>query len=140
MDVPIARVMRAVAGFLFVVHGTQKLFGFPMAMPAGAELSPLVLAGGVIETAGGVLLLLGFLTRPVAFVLSGEMAFAYFKAHAPQGFWPLMNGGELAVLYCFLFLFIAAAGPGPWSVDALIRPPAIKWSSSEPRPHPRIAA
>jgi putative oxidoreductase len=133
-------VLRAVAGFLFVVHGTQKLFGFPTSMPGGAELSPLVLAAGVIEAAGGVLLLLGLLTRPVAFILSGEMAFAYFKAHAPQGFWPLMNGGELAVLYCFVFLFIAAAGPGRWSVDALIRPPAIRWSSPEPRQNPRIAA
>jgi putative oxidoreductase len=133
-------VLRAVAGFLFVVHGTQKLFGFPAPMPGGAELSPLVLTAGVIEVAGGVLLLLGLLTRPVAFVLSGEMAFAYFKTHAPQGFWPLINGGELAVLYCFLFLFIAAAGPGPWSVDALMRPRATQRPSAETRPQPRVAA
>jgi len=134
-------VLRAVSGFLFVMHGTQKLFGFPTPMPGGsAELPPLLLAAGVIEVAGGVLLLVGLLTRPVAFILSGEMAFAYFKTHAPQGLWPLMNGGELAALYSFVFLFIAAAGPGPWSLDALIRPPAIRWSAPEPRPHPRIAA
>jgi putative oxidoreductase len=132
-------VLRVVAGMLFVMHGTQKLFGFPAPMPGSAELSPLILAAGVIEVAGGVLLLLGLLTRPVAFILSGEMAFAYFKMHAPQGFWPLMNGGELAALYCFVFLFIAAAGPGPWSVDALIRPMA-RTVAAAPRPKPRVAA
>jgi putative oxidoreductase len=116
-------VLRSIAGLLITMHGTQKLFGFPAAMPGGsAELTPLMMAAGVIEFAGGVLLLLGLLTRQAAFILSGEMAVAYFKTHAPQGFWPLMNGGELATLYCFVFLFLAAAGPGRWSVDALMRP------------------
>ena len=134
-------ILRVVAGFLFMMHGTQRLFGFPAPMPGSpAELPPLILAAGIIEVAGGILMLLGLLTRPVAFLLSGEMAVAYFKAHATQGFWPLLNGGELAALYSFVFLFIAAAGPGPWSVDAFVRPPVIKWSSSEPRPQPRIAA
>ena len=92
-------------------------------MPGGStELPPLMIAAGVIEVAGGVLLLLGLLTRPVAFILSGEMAVAYLKTHAPQGFWPLMNGGELAAIYCFVFLFLSAAGPGAWGLDALMRP------------------
>jgi len=134
-------ILRVVTGFLFMMHGTQKLFGFPAPMPGDVTaLPPLILAAGIIEVAGGILMLLGLLTRPVAFLLSGEMAVAYFKAHAPQGFWPLLNGGELAALYSSVFLFIAAAGPGPWSVDALNRPPVIKWSSSEPRPQPRVAA
>jgi len=115
---PLLSVLRIVAGFLFIVHGTQKLFGVPIEMPGG----PVSLAGaaGVIETVGGGLLLLGLLTRPIAFILSGEMAVAYFMSHAPQAFWPIANQGELAVLYCFLFLFVSAAGAGPWSVDALI--------------------
>jgi putative oxidoreductase len=134
-------VLRVVAGFLFMMHGTQKLFGFPAPMPGNpAELPPLMLAAGVIESLGGALLLVGLLTRPVAFILSGEMAVAYFQAHVPQGFWPSINGGELAALYSFVFLFIAAAGPGPWSVDALIRPAATRTLTVEPRPQPRIAA
>ena len=134
---PLLSVLRAVAGFLITMHGTQKLFGFPAPMPGGAvELPPLILAAGVIEVVGGLLLLAGVLTRPVAFVLSGEMAVAYFKSHAPQGFWPLMNGGELAALYCFVFLFVSAAGPGPWSMDALMRPrvaPTIPVQAPQPR-------
>lgn len=118
---PLVSVLRIVAGFLFIAHGTQKLFGIPMAMPGGpAPLQSLAGAAGAIETIGGALLLVGLLTRPVAFLLSGEMAVAYFMMHAPQGFWPLANQGELAVLYCFLFLYFAAAGAGPWSLDALL--------------------
>jgi putative oxidoreductase len=114
-------ILRIVVGFLFVVHGTQKLFGFPVAPPTGpAPMASIIGIAGMIEVAGGVLMILGLLTRPAAFILSGEMAVAYFKAHAPQSFWPLLNNGELAVLYCFTFLYFAAAGGGPWSVDALL--------------------
>ena len=102
-----------------MVHGTQKLFNFPAPFPM-PHLRPLFLAGGMIETFGGLLLLLGLFT-PVAVILSGEMAVAYFKFHAPQGFWPLLNDGEGAVLYCFIFLYLASSGGGPWSVDRLLR-------------------
>ena len=113
-------VMRMVTAFLFLAHGTQKLLGFPPAAPGRApvELFSLSGAAGVIEIVGGTMLLAGFLTRWVAFVLSGQMAVAYFLRHAPRGFWPLLNSGELAALYCFVFLFLAAAGGGRWSVDA----------------------
>jgi putative oxidoreductase len=113
-------ILRIVAAFLFIAHGTQKLFAWPVSEPQ--SVVPLVsLQGlaGVLEVFGGLLLLLGLFTRPVAFVLAGEMAVAYFKAHAPRDFWPILNNGELAVLYCFLFLYFAAAGGGPWSLDAL---------------------
>jgi putative oxidoreductase len=114
-------VLRIVAGFLFVVHGTQKLFGVPVAAPGGpVELMSLAGVAGMIETTGGILLMLGLLTRPMAFLMSGQMAVAYFLVHAPQGFWPLANAGELAALYCFLFLYFAAAGAGPFSLDAWI--------------------
>ncbi|MGE5515339.1 MAG: DoxX family protein [Bacteroidota bacterium] len=112
-------VLRIVAALLFLQHGSAKLFAFPhVAMFDGLQLLSLVGVAGVLELVGSVLLAVGLFTRPVAFVLSGEMAFAYFMAHAPGGFFPILNGGELAVLYCFVFLFLAAAGPGPWSVDA----------------------
>jgi len=114
-------LLRLVAAFLFLQHGTAKLFGFP---PAGFEhLPPLIVAAGLLELVGGVLLLIGLWARAVAFVLSGEMAFAYFMAHAPQGnvLSPMLNHGEPAVLYCFIFLFLAAAGAGAWSVDAARR-------------------
>jgi putative oxidoreductase len=114
-------VLRIVAALLFIEHGTQKLFGFPIPPPAPVHLGTLFGTAGLIEIAGGTLLLLGLLTRPAAFILSGEMATAFFLQHLPRGFWPLQNGGELAVLYCFLFLFIVAAGPGVWSLDAVIR-------------------
>jgi putative oxidoreductase len=115
-------VLRIVAALLFIEHGTQKIFGFP---PAQGPSAPFVLASllglaGVLEFAGGIALLLGLLTRPIAFLLCGEMAVAYFKAHAPNGFLPLANHGELAVLYCFLFLYFSFAGGGPWSIDAII--------------------
>ena len=115
-------VLRIVAGFLLMAHGAQKLFGFlaPPGMPA-ATMGSLMWVAGVLEFFGGLLILIGLFTRPVAFILSGLMAVAYFMAHAPGGFWPLQNKGELAVLYCFVFLFFAAAGGGLWSVDRCIR-------------------
>jgi putative oxidoreductase len=114
-------VLRIVAAFLFIEHGLQKWFGFPVPFPFPITLWSLPGIAGVMEIVGGALLLLGLFTRPVAFLLSGEMAFAYFIAHAPKGFWPIVNQGELAALYCFLFLYLAAAGGGPWSVDRLLR-------------------
>jgi putative oxidoreductase len=116
--------LRIIAAFLFIQHGTTKLFAIPAAAMADGGTVPLASQAGVaglLETIGGALLLVGLLTRPVAFVLAGEMAFAYFIAHARQDFWPLLNQGELAVLYCFVWLYVSAAGPGPWSVDAMLR-------------------
>jgi putative oxidoreductase len=114
-------VLRIVAALLFVSHGMQKILGFPVAPHAPIRWFSLIGVAGLLELVGGALLLLGLFTRPVAFVLSGEMAFAYFLAHAPHGFWPLVNRGELAALYSFLFLYLAFAGGGPWSVDVLTR-------------------
>jgi len=114
-------VLRIVAAFLFIAHGTQKLLGFPPDAPRLRLALSLMGAAGAIETVGGALMLLGLFTRPVAFVLSGEMAAAYFIRHAPGGRWPIVNGGELAVLFCFVWLLFVAAGPGPWSIDALRR-------------------
>jgi putative oxidoreductase len=115
-------VLRIVTAFLFALHGTQKLFGFPVSAPR--SLPPLLSlsgAAGVLEVFGGALLLVGLFTRPVAFVLSGEMAVAYFLRHAPRNFWPILNGGEAAAFYCFAFLYFAVAGAGPWSLDTLRR-------------------
>jgi putative oxidoreductase len=113
-------VLRIVVAFLYIAHGTQKLFGFPSAeLRAPVPLLSLLGLASVIETFGGVLLLLGLFTRPVAFILAGEMATAYFISHVPRGFWPLVNRGEPAVLFCFTWLYFAAAGAGPWSFDAL---------------------
>jgi putative oxidoreductase len=115
----ILSLLRIVAAVVFMTHGSQKLFGVP-----GAGLGTHVPwfsqfgLAGVLELGGGALMLLGMWARPVAFVLSGEMAWAYFQAHAPRSIWPSMNGGEPAVLYCFIWLYITAAGPGPLSVDA----------------------
>jgi putative oxidoreductase len=115
-------VLRIVAGFLFVAHGTQKLFGFPGGqMPGPLDITSQMGMAGVLECVGGMLLLIGLFTRPVAFLLSGEMAVAYFLQHAPKSFWPVLNGGELAVLYCFIYLFFVAAGPGTWSLDTWLR-------------------
>jgi putative oxidoreductase len=113
-------LLRIVAGFLFIQAGTMK-FGFPVAAPDGATapLTSQAGIGGLIEIVGGALMVLGLFTRPVAFVLSGEMAVAYWQFHAPRGFWPIANGGVNAALYCFLWLYVSAAGPGPWSLDAL---------------------
>jgi putative oxidoreductase len=110
-------ILRIVTGFLFIAHGTQKMLGFPVPRSSPLVLWSLSGAAGVLELVGGALILVGLYTRPVAFVLSGLMAFAYFIAHAPQGFWPIVNRGELAALYCFVFLYLAAAGGGPWSLD-----------------------
>ncbi len=117
-------ILRIVAAFLFFHVGSAKLFAFPAAvMPDGgtAALTSLPGVAGALEVVGGALLLLGLFTRPVAFVVSGEMAFAYFMGHAPQGHWPVLNGGQPAILYCFIWLYISSAGPGPWSLDALRR-------------------
>ena len=112
-------LLRIVAALLFLLHGISKLFGFPPSpMPAPPAMS-MMWIGGVLEFGGGLLLLVGLLSRPVAFILSGEMAVAYWMFHAPQSTFPSVNGGDAAILYCFIFLLIAAAGPGPWSVDAM---------------------
>lgn len=111
-------VLRIVAALLYLLHGTSKLFGVPStASGSTVALASRLGAAGVIEIVGGGLILLGLFTRPVAFICAGEMAFAYFLAHAPRGWIPLLNGGELPILYCFIFLYLSAAGPGPWSVD-----------------------
>ena len=111
--------LRVAAAITFVEHGTQKLFGLPVG--SRVPLASLMGLAGILETAGGALMLLGVFTRPVAFVLAGEMAYAYFTVHAPQGRWPIQNQGELAVLYCFVWLYVSAAGPGPISVDRALR-------------------
>ncbi|MET0277377.1 MAG: DoxX family protein [Pseudorhodoplanes sp.] len=113
-------VLRIMSALLLMQHGTAKFLSIPP-MDQFAKLQPYSLSwfAGLFELIGGALLLIGLFTRPVAFVLSGVMAFAYFIAHAPRGFYPIANGGELAVLYCFVFLYLAAAGGGAWSVDAL---------------------
>ena len=116
-------ILRIVAAFLFIQFGTAKLVALPGSiMPGGGTVPVGSLAwfAGVIEAVGGTLLLLGLFTRPVAFLVSGEMAIAYFHGHASGGFWPLLNGGHPAVLFCFVWLFFSAAGAGPWSVDALL--------------------
>jgi putative oxidoreductase len=111
-------VLRIVAALIFMAHGTQKVLGFP-AMANPPALTSLPGIAGVIELVGGALLLVGLFSRPVAFILSGEMAFAYFIAHAPRGPFPALNGGDAAILYCFVFLYLVFAGPGPLSVDAM---------------------
>lgn len=115
-------LVRIVAAFGLLTHGTQKLFGVPTVDPrAGVELLSRAGTAGIIETVGGTLLLVGLFTRPVAFLCSGLMAAAYFIAHAPRNFWPILNGGELAAVYCFLFLYLAAAGGGALSLDGWLR-------------------
>lgn len=117
-------LLRIVSGYLFLLHGSAKLLGFPhVAMFDKLQLASLMGVAGVLELVGGVLLVIGLFTRPTAFVLSGQMAVAYFMAHASQGnaLFPLLNGGEAAVLFCFIFLYLAAAGGGVWSVDAARR-------------------
>jgi putative oxidoreductase len=114
-------LLRIVAAAIFILAGTMKLFAFPAGIPpegGTAKLMSEVGLAGILEVFGGLLLLIGLYTRPVAFILSGEMAVAYFQAHAPQGFWPILNGGNDAILFCFLWLYFSAAGAGPWSLDA----------------------
>lgn len=117
-------VLRIVAAFMLIPAGTSKLFAFPVGMPPDGSTAPMwtqIWIGGVLEMVGGILLLLGLFTRPVAFILSGMLAVAYWQFHAPGGtwYWPTVNGGVPAVLYCFVLLYISAAGAGPWSLDAL---------------------
>jgi putative oxidoreductase len=112
-------ILRIITGLLIIQHGMAKIIGFPV-FPMYANVQPFSLIGaaGFIELIGGALLILGLFTRPVAFILAGEMAFAYFIGHFPKGFLPLINGGTLAILYCFACLYLSTAGAGPWSVDA----------------------
>lgn len=113
-------VLRIVVALLFIEHGTQKVFGFPPGpLPPFNAMSEVGIAG-LIEMTGGIVLLLGLLTRPVAFLLAGEMAVAYFQQHLPKSFFPLENGGEPAVLFCFIFLYFVFAGAGAWSIDAIL--------------------
>ena len=117
---PILSVLRIMTGLLFLAHGTTKLFRFPLTdyFKDGVPLFSFMGFAGLLEVVGGILIVLGLFTRITAFILSGMMAVAYFMAHAPQGFYPILNGGELAIMYCFVFLYFAAAGGGPWSLDA----------------------
>ena len=107
-------VLRIMTGLLYMEHGTQKFFAFPSPGPA---LTPLLIVQGLLELGGGFLILIGLFTRPVAFILAGDMAVAYFYAHVSKGFFPSLNGGRLAILYCFVFLYLFVAGGGVWSVD-----------------------
>ena len=115
----ILSLLRIMAGLLFLQHGTTKYLGFPATQFSGVPAMSMGGIAGMIEFAGGVLLVIGLFTRPVAFLCSGTMVAAYFIAHFPQGFFPILNGGELAALYCFTFLYLAAAGGGDWSLDKL---------------------
>lgn len=110
-------VLRMIAGFMFIAHGTQKLFNAPPGQSGAVPPMSFMGLAGILELAGGLLILFGLFTRPTAFILSGMMAVAYFMAHAPGGFLPLVNRGELAVLYCFVFLYLSVAGGGTWSAD-----------------------
>ena len=117
-------LLRIIGAFLFIQYGGSKILGWPAAVMPGGGTAPLASQAGIaglLELGGGALLLVGLFTRPVAFVLSGLMAFAYFIGHAGGGFWPVLNGGAPAVIFCFVWLYISAAGGGPWSLDALMR-------------------
>jgi len=113
-------LLRVVSGFVFMLHGGQKLLGWFGGMGDGGPLPPLMMVAGIIELVGGALIMAGLLTRPVAFIASGEMAAAYFMAHQPRGLLPITNHGETAVLLCFIFLFFAAVGAGVYSLDAML--------------------
>ena len=110
-------ILRIITALLFMAHGTQKLFNFPPGQMGGVELMSLFGLAAVLEAVGGLAILLGVFTRPVAFILAGEMAVAYWMAHAPQSPFPVNNGGDAAILYCFVFLYLFFAGPGAWSID-----------------------
>lgn len=113
-------VLRVVAALLFMEHGTAKLFAFPVPQPGVPDPLPtMLLIAAIIEVAGGALIALGLFTRLAAFIAAGEMAAAYFIAHFSRGFWPVANMGDAAILFCFVFLYISAAGPGAWSLDAM---------------------
>jgi len=112
-------ILRIVAALLFMEHGLMKLFHFPAAQPGVPDPLPaLLMAAAIIEVVGGTLVALGLFTRVAALICSGEMAVGYFMAHASNGFWPALNGGDAAILFCFIFLYFAFAGPGEWSIDA----------------------
>jgi putative oxidoreductase len=113
---PILGFTRIITGLLFLEHGLMKLVGFPAAMGAG-PLPPLMLAAGIIEVVGGILVALGFFSRIAAFICSGQMAVAYFMVHAAKGIYPALNGGDGAILFCFIFLYLAAAGPGSFAIN-----------------------
>ena len=110
-------ILRIVTALLFIGHGTMKFFNFPAPFPMSGPLPPMLVAAGAIELSAGALILVGLLTRPAAFIASGAMAVAYWMAHFPRSPWPIVNEGEAAILFCFVFLYIAAAGPGAWSID-----------------------
>ena len=110
-------LLRIVTAILFMEHGAQKLLGFPPSDHGSPELLSLLGAAGILELAGGLFILIGLFTRPVALVLAGEMAVAYWMVHAPKAFYPALNGGDAAILFCFIFLYLVAAGPGAFSVD-----------------------
>jgi len=115
-------LLRIVSGFMFTLAGTSKLFAYPVGMPPDngvAVVGTQIWFGGVLEAVGGLLIMIGLFTRPVAFLLAGEMAVAYFQFHFPKSPWPTVNGGVAAVLYCYIFFWLSAAGAGPWSVDAM---------------------
>ena len=117
-------LLRIMVAFMFINIGAMKLFAFPTGMPpsgATAEIFSLLGLAGILEFFGGAFFLVGLFTRPVAFILSGLMAVAYFMAHAPRGFWPMLNGGQAAILYCFIFLYFSAAGAGAWSLDKKLK-------------------
>ncbi len=116
----ILSILRMVAGLIFFLHGTQKLFGFP-ATERVVEAFTLLWFAGVIEVVCGLAILVGLLTRPAAFLASGQMAVAYWMAHAPRDLFPTNNGGDAAILFCFVFFYLVFAGPGPWSFDALLK-------------------
>ena len=118
---PLYAILRIMAGLMFMMHGTQKILGLPPRQGGGPAVASLPWIAGVLELVLGALTVVGFLTGVAAFIASGLMAAAYFIAHAPQGFFPIANRGELAAVYCFLFLFMAAYGSGPFSVDAALR-------------------
>jgi putative oxidoreductase len=111
-------VLRIVVGLLFLQHGLVKLFAFPMPFPNPPATGSLIWYQGIIEIVGGVLLILGLFTRPVAFILAGDMAFAYFMGHSSRSIYPIQNGGNLSILYCFVFFYLVFSGAGPWSIDA----------------------
>jgi putative oxidoreductase len=115
-------LLRIIAALLFMEHGLMKVFHFPAAQPGAPDpLPPILVAAAWLEIAGGGLLVLGLFTRPVAFLLSGQMAVAYFLAHGSKGFWPALNGGDAAILFCFVFFYLVFQGPGVWSLDAQMR-------------------
>ena len=129
-------VLRITTAFAFFQHGSAKLFGFPkVEMFENLQLASIYGVAGVLELVGGILVLIGLFTRPVAFVLSGMMAVAYFMAHSSPFFSPMLSGGEAAYVFCFVFLYLCAAGPGPWSVDAARAKPEARPATSEALRH-----